>query len=188
MGNTPVRYERPRLEIEYDQACLVAEGCCRFVRVVLRLCGVPLHKQVRLEVIVERMRVVKDGLPQEEYTERPMYLRLAQPFEHYCEGKVEVLARGHPRETGTVRMTMSSPKGTILSQAVLRFEGRQSKPLVEHASGLASLTFVSTIRSDALRESLRGRLPFLELSPRTPIAAPSGEATRATTTLWDDNA
>lgn len=173
MGKPPMRYERPRLEVEYDQAALTTPGCCRFVPVVLRVCGVPLHKQVRLEVTVERMRVVKDGVALDDYTERPTMLRLTQRFQEYVEGKLELLARGHGRETGTIGITMSSPSGTLLSHVVLRFDSRQSKPIVEDALGFTSLTFVPSLRSDAERESLHGYLPFPPARPSWRANTPS---------------
>ncbi len=182
MGKPPMRYERPRLEVEYDQAALTAHGCCCFVPVVLRVCGVPLHKQVCLEVTVERLRVVKDGVALDDYTERPTMLRLTERFQEYVEGKLELLARAHARETGTIGITMSSPSGTLLSQVVLRFDTRQSKPVVADQLGFTSLTFVSTLRSDMERESLHGHLPFPTAQP------PSRSSTTPTTPARFDTA
>lgn len=188
----PVRYKRPRLEVEYDQAALTAPGCCRFVPVVLRVCGVPLHKQVRLDVTVERLRVVKDGVPQDDYTERPTMLRLKQRFQEYVEGKLEVLARAHASETGTICITMSSPSETILSHVVLRFESCQSKPVVEDQLGFTSITFVPGIRSDTERLHLHGHLPFPTAQPpsrSSTLPARFDTADEAVgTSLWGDMA
>jgi hypothetical protein len=49
-----VRYERPSVELEFDQASLTRDGCCRFVPVVLRICGVP--ENTMLTVMFERVR------------------------------------------------------------------------------------------------------------------------------------
>ena len=72
MPTKVIRYDRPSLEIEFDQQALTAPGCCRFVPVVVRLCGIPTHQHAILTVMFERTRKhEKDGTALDDYEVHP---------------------------------------------------------------------------------------------------------------------
>ncbi len=116
-----IRYERPSLEFEFDQQALTAQGCCRFVPVVVRLCGIPVQQHVMLTVSFERVRKqAKNGIDyDDDYEVHPASYFLAHTdIPGYREYKVDLLARPHHVETGTVRIKMESQAYNVLSEAV----------------------------------------------------------------------
>ncbi len=156
-----IRYGRPCLELEFDQQALVQPGCCRFVPVVLRLCGIPTAQKVMLTVSFDRVRKQdQQGKPLDDYELHP----LKTPFVHkgfpnYEEYAAELLARGHDQETGTIRIAMTSQSGSILSQAEYRLDSRQTKPVQRECKGFLSTRLLTHLRSQEERDALRGQYP-----------------------------
>ena len=84
------------MEIEFDQQALTAPGCCRFVPVVVRLCGIPTHQHVMLTVMFERTRKrAKDGTACcDDYEVHPAsYFLVQKGIPGYQEYVVDLLAR-----------------------------------------------------------------------------------------------
>src|SRR6266700_7427621 len=89
-----IRYDRPLLEIEFDQQALTTPGCCRYVPVVVRLCGIPFQQHVMLTVMFERTQKKVDGVPLDDYDVHPSSLFLVHKgIPGYEEFVVELLAR-----------------------------------------------------------------------------------------------
>lgn len=172
------RYDRPGLELEFDQAALKQPGCCRYVPFVLRLCGVPMQQHVILTVSFERVRKRSpDGEPLDDYVAHPGYpTPVRKNFPGYLEYAQELLARAHDEETGTIRIAMSSQSGSTLSQAVIRFDSRHSEPVQVECKGFAHVGLRPSLRSSAERDALQGRLhaPALRVEPAAQVAEGEG--------------
>ena len=155
------RYDRPGLELEFDQKALTKEGCCRYVPVVLRLCGVPVQQHVILTVSFERVRKrAASGEPLDDYEPHPFYTAPARKdFPGYYEYVLELLARAHDQETGTIQITMTSQKGSMLSHAVFRLDSRQVEPVQAECKGFAHVGLRPSLRRAAERDALQGRVP-----------------------------
>lgn len=153
------RYGRPCLELEFDQQALMQPGCCRFVQVVLRLCGIPTAQKVTLTVSFERVRKHdQDGMPPDDYELHPRRTPFVhKDFPNYQEYAAQLLARGHDQETGTIRIAMTSPSGSILSQAEYRLDSRQPIPVQRECKGFLSTRLLTHIRSQEERDALRGQ-------------------------------
>lgn len=158
------RYERPQIEIEYDREALVKEGCCRFVSVVLRLCGVPHNQHVMLTVMFERARKHdREGIPLDDYEVHPSsnFLRHEQGLPGYYEYAVDLLARAHDEETGKIRIKMESQAYNVLSEAVYVLDCRQDAPVQRSyfKGSFRAVRMVPCIRSVEERDALHGQFP-----------------------------
>lgn len=155
------RYGRPCLELEFDQQALMQQGCCRFVPIVLRLCGIPTAQKVRLTVSFDRVRKHdQEGMPLDDYELHPYNTPfIHKDFPNYEEYATQLLARGHDLETGTIRIAMTSQSGSILSQAEFRLDSRQPKPVQRECKGFLSTRLLTHIRSHEERDALRGQYP-----------------------------
>ena len=157
-----IRYERPSLEIEFSQQALTGSGCCRYVPVVVRLCGIPEHQHVMLTVMFERTRKVKDGVALDDYDMHPISHFLAQKsIAGYQEYSVELLARAHGEETGTIRIKMESPAYNVLSEAVYRMDCRHAEPVAStyQKGSFKAVRILSRIRTVEERDALHGQYP-----------------------------
>ncbi len=163
MPTTPsktIRYGRPSLEIEFDQAALTAPGCCRYVPVVVRLCGIPYHQNVMVTVMFERTRKKKDGVPLDDYDLHPSSQFLNHKgIQGYHEYEVELLARPHGEETGTIRIKMESQAYNVLSEAVFRLDSRLPDPVAStlQKGSLTALRLLPRIRTNEERDALGGQ-------------------------------
>ena len=158
----PIRYSRPFLELEFDQQALMQPGCCRFVQVVVRLCGVPTVQSVMLTVSFDRVRKHdQNGMLLDDYELHPLQTaRMRKDFPNYEEYAAELLARAHDQETGTIRISMVSHSGSLLSQAEYRLDSRDTRPIVQRESkGFRSIRFLSHIRTSQERDALQGQYP-----------------------------
>lgn len=158
-----IRYERPSLEIEFNQAALNAPGCCRLVPVVVRLCGIPFHQHVMVTVMFERARKQRPGgTSHDDYDVHPMSLfRVEKGIQDYEEYAVDLLARAHDEETGIIRITMESPAFNTLSQAVFYLDSRQPEPVAATLlkGSFKAMRFLPRVRSAAERDALAGQYP-----------------------------
>lgn len=157
-----IRYERPSLEMEFDQQALTAPGCCRYVSVVVRLCGIPFQQHVMLTVMFERTRKVKEGVPLDDYEVHPSSLFLVHKgIPGYNEYMVVLLARPHSEETGTIRIEMQSAAYNLLSQAVFRLDSRQPEPVATtlQKGSFKALRLLPRIRTAEERDALGGQYP-----------------------------
>ena len=154
------RYDRPGLELEFNREALTGEGCCRFVQVVLRLCGVPVQQHVILTVNFERVRKRSaNGDPLDDYEPHPFYTApTRKDTQGYFEYALELLARAHDQETGTIEVTMTSQKGSVLSHAVFRLDSRQAAPVQAECKGFAPVLLRPSLRSASERDALQGHL------------------------------
>jgi len=168
-----VRYERPSLEIEFDQQALTASGCCRFVPVVVRLCGVPVQQHVMLTVMFERTRKKKDGVPLDDYEVHPAsYFLVHKGIPGYNEFVVELLARAHSEETGTIRIKMESQAYNVLSEAVFCLDSRQAEPVAStlQKGSFKALRLLPRIRTAEERDALGGQYPPSADTREMPVA------------------
>jgi hypothetical protein len=169
-----VRYDRPSLEIEYDRRALTAPGCCRFVPVVVRLCGIPFHQHVMLTVMFERARKpASKSTSHDDYDVHPTSLfRVAKGIPSYEEYALDLLARGHSAETGTIRITVESPAYNVLSQAVFCLDSRQAEPVAVtlQKGSFKALRFLPRIRSADERDALAGQYPPSADTRETPVS------------------
>lgn len=166
---TNIRYSRPCLELEFDQQALMQPGCCRFVPVVLRLCGIPTAQKVMLTVSFDRVRKHdQQGMPLDDYELHPLRTPFVRKdFPGYQEYAAQLLARGHDQETGTIRIAMVSQSGSMLSQAEYRLDSRQTKPVQRECKGFLSTRLLTHIRSQEERDALRGQYPSAVTSKGT---------------------
>jgi DNA sulfur modification protein DndC len=110
----PIRYNRPFLELEFDQQALTQPGCCRFVQVVVRLCGVPIKQNVMLTVSFDRVRKY-------DHHGTPLFsAHLVKP-ELHDRFWLNVCGRGYPAPSirtrwCTERLKIDSTARFILSQ------------------------------------------------------------------------
>jgi hypothetical protein len=157
------RYERPQIEIEYNREAMVKKGCCRFIPVVLRLCGVPHSQHVMLTVMFERARKRdREGTLLDDYEVHPSSNFLRQKgIPGYYEYAVELLARPHDEETGTVRIKMESQAYNVLSEAVYVLDCRQDAPVQRSClkGSFRAIRMVPFIRSVEERDALHGQFP-----------------------------
>jgi hypothetical protein len=168
------RYDRPSLEIEFDQEALRAPGCCRFVPVVVRLCGVPVQQHVMLTVMFERTRKKKGGVPLDDYEVHPAsYFLVHHDIPGYHEYVVELLARAHSEETGTIRIKMESQAYNVLSEAVFCLDSRQAEPVAStlQKGSFKALRFLPRVRSAEERDALAGQYPPSAGTAELPAAA-----------------
>jgi hypothetical protein len=172
------RYDRPGLELEFDQAALTQAGCCRYVPIVLRLCGVPVLQHVILTVSFERVRMRgMQGEPLADYEAHPGYTTpIRTDFPGYREYALELLARAHDQETGTIRVAMTSQSGSMLSQAVFRLDSRHSEPVQVACKGFAHVGLRPSLRSSTERDALRGYIPASAELARSPAQVMKDEA------------
>lgn len=157
-----VRYERPALEIEFDQQALTAPGCCRYVPVVVRLCGVPVQRNVILTVMFERAQKKREGVPLDDYDVHPSSLFLVHKgIPGYDEYVAVLLARPHSEETGTIRIKMESSSYNVLSEAVFRLDSRLTEPVAStlQKGSFKALRLLPRIRTDEERDALHGQYP-----------------------------
>lgn len=164
------QYPRPDLELEFNQQQLTQPGCCRFVSVVVRLCGVPDHLHVLATVTFERVRKQsKDGALLKGHEFHPSYVTFTgKKFPGYHEYAAELLARGYDdTETGTIRISMTSPSGGVLSEAVYRLMSCQTQPSEVVCKGFRSKRLLEHVRTPQERDALRGQFP-----PLTAIKGP----------------
>ena len=162
-------YPRPYIEIEYDQAALQAEGCCRFVRAVIRVCGVP--KGVMNNAHFERTRAYdKDGTPRSDYECHPSNpyrfrkLDKKAPGDDsngvYQEFHVELLTRSQEDETGLFQFTMESQSYSKLTDITFCFVACLDEPVVHgEAKGVKEYRCVPYLRTEEDRDALRGEYP-----------------------------
>ena len=162
----PIRYDRPFLELEFDQQALTQPGCCRFVQVVVRLCGVPTAQNVMLTVSFDRVRTRDHhGTPLDDYEQHPIHTPLVRKnFPNYEEYATELLARAHEQETGTIRISMSSQSSSLLSQAEYRLDSRETKPVQRECKGFRGVRLLSHIRASQERDALQGQYPAFAAS------------------------
>jgi len=132
------RYDRPGLELEFDQQALTQGGCYRYVPIVLRLCGVPVQQHVILTVSFERMRKQgANGTLLDDYDAYPLHTApVRTDFHGYYQHSPALLARPHDQETGTIRCTMTSQSCSILSQAIFRPDSRGTELVQGSVRGL----------------------------------------------------
>ncbi len=157
----PIRYDRPFLELEFDQQALMQPGCCRFVQIVVRLCGVPTTQNVMLTVSFDRVRKHdQHGTPLDDYELHPIHTQLVRKgVPNYEEYATELLARAHDQETGTIRISMTSQSSSILSQAEYRLDSRETKPVQRECKGFRGVRLLSHIRTPQERDALQGQYP-----------------------------
>ncbi len=157
----PIRYSRPCLELEFDQQALMQPGCCRYVQVVLRLCGIPTKQKVTMTVNFDRVRKHdQQGNPLDAYERFPTHTPFVhKDFPNYEEYATQLLVRADDQETGTIRVAMTSPSGSILSQAEYRLDCRQTRPIQRECKGFLSTRLLPHIRSQEERDTLRGQYP-----------------------------
>ena len=163
LNSKVIRYERPSLEIEYDQQALTASGCCRYVPVIVRICGIPVQQHVILTVMFERTRKKKDGVPLDDYEVHPTsHFLVHKGIPGYCEYIVELLARAHDEETGTIRIKMESQAYNLLSEAVFHLDSRQTEPVATtlKPGSFKALRLLPRIRTDEERNALGGQFPL----------------------------
>jgi hypothetical protein len=168
-----VRYERPSLEIEFDQQALTASGCCRYARVVVRLCGIPFQQHVMLTIMFERTRKVKDGVPLDDYEVHPTsYFLVHKDIPGYNEYAVELLARAHSEETGTIRIKMESQAYNTLSEAVFCLDSRRPEPVATalQKGSFKALRLLPRIRTTEERDALGGQYPPSPDTREMPVA------------------
>lgn len=172
------RYDRPGLELEFDQAALTQPGCCRYVPIVLRLGGVPVQQHVILTVSFERVRkLAAGGEPLNDYEAHPAYTTsVRKDFPGYREYALELVARAHDQETGTIRIAMTSQSGSILSQAVFRLDSRQIEPVQVECKGFAHVGIRPSLRSSTERDALQGRVPGSVATAEAPAPVAKGDA------------
>jgi len=172
------RYDRPGVELEFDQGALTQPGCCRYVPIVLRLCGVPVQQHVILTVSFERVRKrTADGTPLDDYEPHPFYtVPVRKDFPGYREYALELLARAHDQETGTIQITMTSQSGSILSHAVFRLDSRQVEPVQAECKGFAHVGLRPSLRSGTERDALQGSVPGSATIAEAPAAVERGDA------------
>jgi hypothetical protein len=153
------RYERPSVEVEFDQEALTRTGCCRFVPVVLRICGT--SENTMLTVTFERVRPLEvEGEHSEEYDVYPSAedFRVCTPGNPrgYREYAGAFLARAHETETGTLHIKLES-SSSVLTEAFFRLDSRQAKPLFTLAKGrFKAIRFLPQLRSQEERNALSG--------------------------------
>jgi hypothetical protein len=179
------RYERPSLEIEFNQEALRAPGCCRFVPVVVRLCAVPVQQHVMLTVMFERTRKKKGGGPlDDDYEVHPAsYFLVHHDIPGYHEYVVELLARAHSEETGTIRIKMESQAYNVLSEAVFCLDSRQAEPVAStlQKGSFKAMSLLPRIRTAEERAALGGQYPPSADTPGMPAvervgSEPGGKA------------
>lgn len=163
MTTKVIRYDRPSLEIEYDQEALKQPGCCRLVPVVLRLCGIPVQQHVMTTVMFERThRQASNTTAHDDYDVHPRSLfRVEKGIVGYEEYAVDLLARAHGEETGVIRVTMESPAFNTLSQAVFYLDSRLPEPVAATLlkGSFKAMRFLPRIRSAEERDALAGQYP-----------------------------
>lgn len=164
MPNRHGRYLRPYLEIEYDEDALTQENaCCRYVPVVVRLCNVP--EGVRQSVLFERVRKRdQNGSPLDDYEihpYEPWKMRAHKDFPGYHEYQLQLLARPHHEETGSIHIKIESQHGTLLSEVIYRFDSRQRTPVctASHDGSFRGCRFVPFVRTAESRDALQGQYP-----------------------------
>jgi len=166
------RYERPSVELEFDQASLTREGCCRFVPVVLRICGVA--DNTMLTVMFERVRPLEESNQHtDDYEVHPDYgmLRVSVPgaVKGYSEYQGAFLARAHAKETGTVHIKLESGAFNVLTEATIRLDCRREKPVLTLVKGkLKDIRFLPQLRSQEERDALHGHYPSSVLVKELP--------------------
>ena len=172
------RYDRPGLELEFDQAALSQPGCCRYVPIVLRLCGVPVQQHVILTVSFERVRKrAAGGQPLDDYETHPAYTTpVRKDFPGYREYALELVARAHDEETGTIRVAMTSQSSSTLSQAVFRLDSRHVEPVRVECKGFAHVGIRPSLRSAEERDALQGRFPGSATLVEPPAPVEKGDA------------
>jgi hypothetical protein len=158
-----IRYERPSIELEFDQAALTREGCCRFVPVVLRICGVP--ENTMLTVRFERVRNLAAGDGHaEDYDVHPsaenFRVRTSGNPQGYSEYAGAFLARSHEMETGTIHVKLETSSFNVLAEAIFRLDSRKEQPVLTLPKGrLKAIRFLSQLRSQEERNALLGQYP-----------------------------
>lgn len=172
------RYARPQVEIEYKREALTAQGCCRYVPIVLRLCGVPTDQHVMLTVMFERTRKYQEGVALDEYDVHPRSIFLVyKGIPGYYEYVVELLARPFSEDTGTIRIKMESQAWNVLSEAVYILDSRQDAPVERSCQkgSFRAVRMVPFIRSEADRDALQGQFPAsLATGVPLPTSTPTG--------------
>jgi hypothetical protein len=164
-------YPRPALEIEYDaQALSGAVQCCRFVPVVVRVCGLPPEERhARLEVYLQRFQITPDNEHADAYEWRQRHARPAQKtYPNYAEYQFALLARPHSEETGILQVEMFSAATSRLSYAKFIFDSREAAPIIETCEGFSPKQprLISRIRSQEERDLLRGRIQAFEATEK----------------------
>lgn len=179
----PIRYNRPFLELEFDQQALTQPGCCRFVQVVVRLCGVPAKQNVMLTVSFDRVRKYDHhGTPLDDYEQHPTHTPFARKnFPNYEEYATELLARAHEQETETIRISMTSQSSSLLSQAEYRLDSREAKPIQRECKGFRGVRLLSHIRAPQDRDALQGQYPAFVASSEMPLEGKESAADQLTT-------
>jgi hypothetical protein len=172
------RYDRPGVELEFSREALAQSGCCRYVPIVLRLCGVPVQQPVILTVNFERVRKrLADGTPLDDYEPHPRYTApVRKAFPGYYEYALDLLARAHDQETGTIRIAMTSQSGSMLSHAVFRLDSRQVEPVLAECKGFAHVGLRPSLRSATERDALQGRVPGSAKIAEAPAAVQMRDA------------
>lgn len=154
-----MRYDRPFLELEYDGEAYRQQGCCRYVPIVLRLCGVPKQQGVRLSVSFERVRKVStQGEPLDDYEVHPRSVPAVRTtFPNYHEYALALRARAHHEETGTIRISMTSQAGHPISEATIVFDCGAAEPVQNVCKGFSRVRLLPSIRTPEERDALGGR-------------------------------
>ena len=159
--------------MEFDQTALTKEGCCRFVPVVLRICGIP--ENTLLTVVLERVRKPGEGHGQTSSYEPHPYsegflVRSASQFPGYREYAGFFLARAHDKETGTIIIRLESSHSNVLTEATFRLDSRERQPVLSMQKGrLKAIRFLPQLRTAEERAALAGRYPTLVYAPVVPI-------------------
>ncbi len=175
-----MQYNRPYLELEYSHEAFVSSGCCRYVPIVLRLCGVPKHQNIILNVSFERMRKrSKDGQPLDEYeVDATRLAPLRTDFPNYCEYALELLARGHARETGTIRVSITSRAAHLITEVVIVFDCRAAEPVWKVCKGLKGYRLRRALRTAQERNALLGQFAGQALAAQRETTARTEQPTR----------
>jgi hypothetical protein len=100
----------------------------------------------------------KEGTALDEYEVAPTWAVPVQTtFVNYCEYALELLARGHDRETGTIRITMTSRAAHPLTEVTIVFDSRAAEPVVSVCKGLKGYRLLRALRTKEERDVLQGR-------------------------------
>src|SRR5712692_9283567 len=103
------------------------------------------------------------------------------------EYAVELLARGHSKETGQIRIKMESQASNVLSEGIFCLDARQAEPVASTLlkGSLRALRLLPRIRSAQERNALNGQYPssadIREMPPRVPGASPEEGSTAIST-------
>lgn len=184
MPNHRGRYLRPFLEIEYDRQALTRENtCCRYVPVVVRLCNLP--EGVHLHVLFERVRKKSEGGEDlDDYEVHPKALwnlRVQKDFPGYHEYHIQLLARPHHEETGSIYIKLESQSYSLLTEARYRLDSRETAPVCSdmHNGSFRGVRLIPFLRNDEVRDALLGQYAVSEPREGETVAQSTAVASSA---------